>query len=254
VKFVRFQVGSRESWGIVENDKTVTAVLGNPFTGWTEQKRRYDLTDLKLLPPASPSKVVCVGLNYRKHAAESGMEIPKEPLLFFKPPSAVIGPEEGVIYSPLTQRLDYECELAIVFGKTAKNVPVEKAFEYIAGFTCANDISARDLQRQDGQWARAKGMDTFCPLGPFLVNEIDPVGLRIQTRLNGQIKQDSNTGDMVFKPDFLVHFVSRAFTMQPGDVIITGTPEGIGPMQVGDRVEVIIEKIGTLANPIVAPE
>ena len=166
----------------------------------------------------------------------------------------MIGPEEGVIYSHLTTRLDYECELAMIIGKTAHRVSVEDAPSVVAGYSCANDVSARDLQKQDGQWARAKGMDTFCPLGPVLVNDIDPVGLRIQTKLNGEIKQDSNTVDMVFKPDFIVHFVSQAFTLLPGDVIITGTPSGIGPMQVGDRVEVLIDNIGTLANPIVAPD
>ena len=253
MKFVRYQDGSSDGWGIVEGD-SVTAVLGDPITGWTKRNRTLALADLSILPPASPTKVICVGLNYKLHAEESGMEVPKEPMLFLKPPTAIIGPEEGVIYSHLTTQLDYECELAIIIGKAAHRISVADAPGVVAGYTCANDVSARDLQRADGQWARAKGMDTFCPLGPVLVNEIDPVGLRIQTILNGEVKQDSNTADMVFKPDFIVHYVSQAFTLFPGDVIITGTPSGIGPMQVGDRVEVVIENIGTLANPIVAPE
>ena len=253
MKFVRYQDGSSAAWGIIEGD-SVTPVLGDPFTGWTRTNRTVAPWDLHVLPPASPTKVICVGLNYKLHAEESGMEVPKEPMLFLKPPTAVIGPEEGVVYSHLTTQLDYECELAIVIGKTAHRVSVDDAPGVVAGYTCANDVSARDLQRADGQWARAKGMDTFCPLGPVLVNEIDPVGLWIQTKLNGEVKQDSNTADMVFKPDFIVHYVSQAFTLFPGDVIITGTPSGIGPMQVGDRVEVIIQGIGTLSNPIVAPE
>ena len=198
VKFVRYQDGSCPAWGIVEGD-TVTPVLGDPFTGWTRTNRTLAPWDLHVLPPATPSKVICVGLNYKLHAEESGMEIPKDPMLFLKPPTAVIGPEDGVIYSHLTSRLDYECELAIIIGKTAHRISVDDAYGVVAGYTCANDVSARDLQQQDGQWARAKGMDTFCPLGPVLVNEIDPVGLRIQTKLNGETKQDSNTADMVFK-------------------------------------------------------
>ena len=164
MKFVRYQDGSRPAWGIVEGN-AVIPVLGDPVTGWTRSNRSVAPWDLHVLPPAAPTKVICVGLNYKLHAEESGMEIPKEPMLFLKPPTAVIGHEEGVVYSHLTTRLDYECELAIIIGKTAHRVSVDDALGVVAGYTCANDISARDLQQQDGQWARAKGMDTFCPLG-----------------------------------------------------------------------------------------
>jgi len=200
----------------------------------------------------NPSKVVAVGLNYRDHARELNMELPQYPLIFMKPSTSVIGDGAEIVFPPQTKELHYEGELAIVMGARARNIPVGEARGYIAGFTCANDVTARDLQRMDGQWTRAKSFDTFCPLGPRIVNDINPAALRITTRVNGQVKQDSTTANMVFNVYDLVSFVSGIMTLLPGDVIITGTPPGVGALLPGDMVEVQIEGIGTLKNTVTA--
>ena len=200
----------------------------------------------------NPSKVVAVGLNYRDHARELKMELPQYPLIFMKPSTSVIGDGAEIVFPAQTKELHYEGELAIVMGTRARNIPVGQARGYIAGFTCANDVTARDLQRMDGQWTRAKSFDTFCPLGPRIVNDINPAALRITTRVNGQVKQDSTTANMVFNVYDLVSFVSGIMTLLPGDVIITGTPPGVGALLPGDTVEVEIEGIGTLKNTVTA--
>ena len=192
--------------------------------------------------------MVCIGLNYRAHAAESGQELPKEPLMFLKPPTSVIGPGDDVVWAPGSTRIDYEAELAVVFKKRAKHVPAGGYKDYVLGYTCANDISARDFQRGDGQWARAKGADTFCPLGPWIETDVDANNLRISGKLNGETRQDSSTSDLVFNLDFLISHLTKYFTMEPGDVLITGTPAGIGEMPVGSEYEVTIEGIGSLKN------
>ncbi len=201
----------------------------------------------------NPSKVIAIGLNYRDHAKEFNMDIPEYPLIFLKPSTSVIGDGDDIIFPPQTRELHYEGELGIVISRQAKNVPVSKAGAYIAGFTCANDVTARDLQRMDGQWTRAKSFDTFCPLGPRLVSDIDPGVLRITTRVNGQIRQQSTTANMIFNVYDLVSFVSGIMTLLPGDVIITGTPPGVGPLNPGDTVEVDIENIGILKNKVCRP-
>lgn len=200
----------------------------------------------------SPSKIIAVGLNYKDHAKELGMDLPDEPVLFMKAPTSVIQPGEKIIYPLQTKNLHYEAELAVVIGKKCRNVTANEAKEYIRGFTCANDVTARDLQKKDGQWTRAKSFDTFCPLGPQLVKNIDPNQLEIKLYLNGKLKQSSNTSNMIFKVEELVSFVSQIMTLLPGDVILTGTPPGVGPMQVGDVVEVEIEGIGKLNNQVVS--
>lgn len=197
-----------------------------------------------------PTKIIAIGLNYLDHAKELNMDIPEYPLIFMKPPSAIIGDGETIIYPPQTQELHYEGELGIVIGKKAHNVSVEDSKKYIAGFTCANDVTARDLQRMDGQWTRSKSFDTFCPLGPRIVHDIDPTNLAIATRVNGVMKQKSNTNQMIFKAFRLVSFISTIMTLMPGDVISTGTPPGVGELRVGDVVEVEIEKIGILRNTV----
>jgi 2-keto-4-pentenoate hydratase/2-oxohepta-3-ene-1,7-dioic acid hydratase in catechol pathway len=197
-----------------------------------------------------PTKIIAIGLNYLDHAKELNMEIPEYPLIFMKPPTAVIGNGEAIIYPPQTQELHYEGELGIVIGKRARNVSVEEARRYIAGYTCANDVTARDLQRIDGQWTRSKSFDTFCPLGPRIANDIDPTNLAITTRISGVTKQKSNTNQMIFNAYKLVSFISAVMTLMPGDVISSGTPPGVGELQDGDVVEVEIEGIGILRNTV----
>jgi 2-keto-4-pentenoate hydratase/2-oxohepta-3-ene-1,7-dioic acid hydratase in catechol pathway len=197
-----------------------------------------------------PTKIIAIGLNYLDHAKELNMEIPEYPLIFMKPPTAVIGDGEMIIYPPQTQELHYEGELGIVVGKKARNVSVEEAQDCIAGYTCSNDVTARDLQRLDGQWTRSKSFDTFCPLGPRIVKNIDPTNLAITTRVNSVTKQNSNTNQMIFNAYKLVSFISAIMTLLPGDVISTGTPPGVGELQVGDVVEVEIEGIGILRNTV----
>jgi 2-keto-4-pentenoate hydratase/2-oxohepta-3-ene-1,7-dioic acid hydratase in catechol pathway len=198
----------------------------------------------------NPSKIVAVGLNYRDHARELNMEIPEYPLIFLKPSTSVIGTGDEIIFPAQTKELHYEGELAIVIGTQTRNVPVEAALDHIAGFTSANDVTARDLQRLDGQWTRAKSFDTFCPLGPRIVKDIDPGKLGISTRVNGKIRQQSNTANMIFNVYELVSFISGIMTLLPGDVIITGTPPGVGPLVPGDIVEIDIEGIGILKNTV----
>jgi 2-keto-4-pentenoate hydratase/2-oxohepta-3-ene-1,7-dioic acid hydratase in catechol pathway len=201
-----------------------------------------------LLCPVTPTKIVAVGLNYKDHAQEMGEELPETPLLFMKPASSVIGPKETIILPPQSQRVDYEAELAVVIGQTAKNVASGQASEYIMGYTCLNDVTARDLQKTDGQWTRAKGFDTFCPIGPWIETEFDFAAADIKLSLNGEIKQSSNTSNLIFNPYELVEFISSVMTLYAGDVIATGTSSGIGPMNDGDTVEVQIAGIGRLTN------
>jgi 4-hydroxyphenylacetate degradation bifunctional isomerase/decarboxylase decarboxylase subunit len=213
--------------------------------------RSFNLGEVKLLPPTTPSKVVCVGLNYTDHARELAMDIPEEPIIFLKPPTTVIGHGDRIIYPSQSTRVDYEAELAVVIGKKCRHVPKEDAYDYILGYSCFNDVTARDLQRRDGQWTRAKSFDTFAPYGPWIVttDEIpDPGNLGITLRLNGEVKQDSSTGNLIFDIPTLVEFISGIMTLEKGDVIATGTPPGVGPMERGDSVEVEIGGIGTLEN------
>lgn len=223
---------------------------------WTKSLRQpftpVPLDSVKLLAAVVPRKIVCIGRNYRDHAAELGNDVPKEPLLFLKAPSAIIAAGEPIHIPPQSQRVDFEGELAVVIGKTASHIGAnEDVKPYIRGYTVVNDVTARDLQKSDGQWSRAKGFDTFCPVGPWVTDEIDPVaGLRVETRLNGELKQHGNTRDLIFPIDTLLRHITAAMTLHPGDLIPTGTPAGVAPMKSGDRVEVIVEGIGTLANPV----
>lgn len=206
---------------------------------------------MKINIPDSAKKIVLVGLNYKKHAKELGMEIPKEPILFLKPPSALIKTGQDIVYPSGVDRIDYEAELAIIIKKKAKDICEEDVRDYILGYTCLNDVTARNLQKKDGQWMRAKSFDTFCPLGPFVQTDLNPDSLKIQTFVNGEMKQNSNTADFIFSVDYIVSFISKVMTLEAGDVISTGTPEGVGPMHRGDKVEVVIEGIGSLENRVV---
>lgn len=205
----------------------------------------------RLLAPVTPSKVVAVGLNYRDHALEMNEEIPEEPRIFLKPSTSVIGPGEPIVLPAISRRVDYEAELAVVIGRKARHVRPEEASSYILGYTCLNDVTARDLQRKDVQWTRSKSFDTFCPLGPAVETELDPRDLAIVARVNGVVRQSSRTANLIFSVPELLSFISQVMTLLPGDVIATGTPPGVGPLSPGDRVEVEIEGIGTLANPVV---
>jgi 2-keto-4-pentenoate hydratase/2-oxohepta-3-ene-1,7-dioic acid hydratase in catechol pathway len=201
-----------------------------------------------------PTKIVAVGTNYKAHAAEMGKPIPDEPVLFLKPPSAVIGELDPIVRPRGYQRVDFEGELGLVMARQARKVPAAKALDYVLGFTCVNDVTVRDLQAKDGQWARAKGFDSFCPVGPHLVSGLDPRKLRLVTRVNGAVKQDSSTADMIFGVADLIAFISNVMTLEPGDIISTGTPSGVGPIVPGDQIEIEIEGVGVLKNPVVDEE
>jgi 2-keto-4-pentenoate hydratase/2-oxohepta-3-ene-1,7-dioic acid hydratase in catechol pathway len=261
MRYCRFETGAGPQYGVVE-DRAGTLWIERllpPFEEdpWTrlaaEEMDPVPLGTVKLLSPVAPRKIVCIGRNYRDHAAELGNDVPKEPLLFLKPPSAVIGPEDAIRIPAQSQRVDFEGELAMVMGKQASKIgPDEDVRPYIRGFTIVNDVTARDLQKSDGQWSRAKGFDTFCPVGPLVTDEIDlATGVELETRLNGEVKQRGHTRDLIFPIDMLLRYITAAMTLYPGDLIPTGTPAGVGPMRPGDRVEVRIEGIGTLANPLI---
>jgi 2-keto-4-pentenoate hydratase/2-oxohepta-3-ene-1,7-dioic acid hydratase in catechol pathway len=243
MKLVRFQT-QRGSFSGILQDNEIRPGGPNPASG------PVGLSEVKLLAPCAPSKIVAVGLNYRDHAEELNMKLPEEPLLFLKPSSSVIGPGDAIIMPRQSARVDYEAELAIVIGIEAKGVSEKDAGEFILGYTCLNDVTARDLQNKDGQWTRAKGFDTFCPLGPWIETELDPSDLKIDLLLNGQSKQSSRTSNLIFNPFKLVEFISGVMTLFPGDVIATGTTSGIGPMCDGDTVEVRIESLGSLVNRV----
>ncbi|CDG64180.1 MAG: hypothetical protein PWQ15_81 [Methanobacterium sp.] len=255
MKFIRFKTGAEEKngmvvkGGLVEIPHTLLEASSLPFDDLDGQEF-YSLDEVKILPPVQPSKVVCVGLNYRDHAQELDMPLPEEPLLFIKPPTTVIGPDDPIIYPPQCHQLDYEAELAVVIGRETHFTSKKDALDHVAGYTILNDVTARDLQRKDGQWTRAKSFDTFCPIGPWIETDMDPSHQNISLKLNGDIKQNSNTENMIFSVGELIEFVSHIMTLNPGDVIATGTPPGVGSMNVGDVVEVKIEGIGTLSNKI----
>jgi len=252
VKIARFSHDETIRYGIV--DETDLVVLaGDPlFAGFETTGERVPLSQATLLAPVIPrSKVVAVGRNYRAHAAEFDNDVPTSPMLFFKPNTAVIGPGDAIVRLPASEQVDFEGELAVVIGRVTKNVSADRALEHVFGYTIGNDVTARDLQRSDGQWARAKGFDTSCPLGPAVETEFDPNGsARLTTRVNGEVRQDAPLTDMVFPVAEVIAYASEAFTLLPGDVILTGTPAGVGPVVAGDVVEVSIEGLGTLRNPV----
>jgi 2-keto-4-pentenoate hydratase/2-oxohepta-3-ene-1,7-dioic acid hydratase in catechol pathway len=252
MKIVRYTTGRKAEYGIW-NGEIVQSLAGTPYRHLKTTNRYHQLRDLRLLPPCTPSKIVALGLNYRSHAEEFNLHIPAEPLIFLKPSTSVIGPEDKIIYPESSERVDYEGELGVVIGRRAWRVPEEESGHYILGYTCVNDVTARDLQESDRQWSRAKGFDTFAPIGPCIETELDPSNLPLETYLNGELKQQTSTSDLIFSVPRLVSFISHVMTLLPGDVIATGTTSGIGPMQPGDTVEVKIEQIGTLRNYVVSP-
>jgi len=250
MKIVRFKASGKTRYGILQGNRVVE-YAGTPFGTFKRGRKKFPLKQVVLLAPTVPSKIVAVGLNYRDHAEEVNLPIPDEPILFIKPSTSLIGPDDPIVCPPLAKRVDFEAELAIVIKKRCRTVPAERAREYILGYTCLNDVTARDLQRKDGQWTRAKSFDTFCPLGPCIATDIDPNGATIESYLNGERKQASNTKHFIFPVEEIVSRVSHVMTLLPGDVIATGTPAGIGPMRPGDKIEVRIDGIGSLKNPVV---
>jgi 2-keto-4-pentenoate hydratase/2-oxohepta-3-ene-1,7-dioic acid hydratase in catechol pathway len=251
VRLLRFRYGDRIATGAVETGSDVVRVLaGTFFEDPLPTGEELPLDDVRLLAPVLPSKLVCVGKNYAAHAAEFGMEVPEEPLLFLKPSTAVIGPNEPIQLLPISKRVDYEGELAVVIGRIARDVRAENAYRYILGYTCANDVTLRDLQRTDDQWARAKGFDGSCPLGPWVETDVDPTDVAVETRLNGDVRQNARSTDMVFGVATLLEYITAFMTLLPGDAILTGTPEGVGMLAPGDVVEVEVEGVGTLRNEV----
>jgi 2-keto-4-pentenoate hydratase/2-oxohepta-3-ene-1,7-dioic acid hydratase in catechol pathway len=260
MRIVRFSapvdlgVGTDPLFGVLNDQDSILVLRGDPiYSGIVPQDKSLKLSDVKLLAPVIPrSKVVCIGKNYADHAAEMGSDMPTEPIIFIKPNTSVIGPNETIIWPSMSERVDHEVELAIVIGRICKEVPAAKASDVIYGYTIANDVTARDLQKKDGQWSRAKGFDTFCPLGPWIETEFVPKDQKITATLNGEIKQSSVLSEMTFKIPQIIEFVTNVMTLLPGDVILTGTPAGIGPMPAGASISVAIEGLGTLTNKVSA--
>jgi 2-keto-4-pentenoate hydratase/2-oxohepta-3-ene-1,7-dioic acid hydratase in catechol pathway len=252
MRFIRYQAGKeppRLGWLI---GGRVGPVEGDLFGEFRREEANEDLESVRLLAPILPGKIICVGRNYEAHAKELNNEIPEVPLLFFKPPSSVIGPDEPIILPPQSQRVDHEAELGVVIGRRGRWIPAEEANQYIFGYTIGNDVTARDLQRRDGQWTRAKGFDTFCPLGPWIETDFDAADALITCHVNGEMRQMASTRDMIFRLRQLIAYASSFMTLEPGDVILTGTPSGVGPLNPGDQVEIAIEGLGSLKNPVSA--
>jgi len=254
MRIVRYSIDDRIYYGILEGDR-IQVIQGAPYESCRLTGEQHDLTRAKLLAPSVPSKIVCIGLNYLDHAREfQASQLPLEPILFLKPPSAVVAHEDRVKYPNTVQQLDPEAELAVIIKKTIRCCSTADALEAVLGYTCGNDFTARDLQRKDGQWTRAKSFDTFCPLGPWIETSHFPEGTRITLKVNGSIRQSASTAEMIFPVPVLINYISNIMTLHPGDVIMTGTPAGVGPVECGDWVEVEIEGIGSLSNVVQADE
>ena len=269
MKFCRFQISSFSANevhrsvhqihpdicnGIIEGNE-VREIRGEFWDKYETAGPSWPLNSVKLLPPCTPSKIVCVGRNYAEHAKELANEVPKEPLLFFKPPSSVVGPDEPIILPRLSQRVEYEGELAAVIGRRFRNLSAnEDIFAHILGYTCLNDVTARDLQRKDGQFTRGKGFDTFCPFGPVIETSLDLASATVETFVTGTRKQFGHTSEMIFSLDVIIRYIAQVMTLEPGDVIATGTPSGVGPLAAGDVAEVSVSGVGTLRNFVIGPD
>ena len=259
MKFCRFVPPDRAVWSaaplyaILDADQ-VREISGAPWTEWSPSSRAWPLAAVRLVAPVDPSKIVGIGRNYAAHAAELGNEVPKEPLMFLKPPSSIVGPEQPVVLTPYSQRVEHEGELAIVIGRRCAHLrDSDNALSYVLGYTCLNDVTARDIQKSDVQFTRGKGFDTFCPVGPHIETDLDPANALVETRVNAALRQSGNTSLMIYPCAFLVRWISRMMTLYPGDVIATGKPAGVGPLAAGDVVEVSVAGIGVLRNPVQAP-
>ena len=251
MKTVRFKVDETEHYGILDRN-VITKLAQEPYDRIMPLDKTYDLNEVKLLAPCTPTKIVALGLNYKSHAEETHNPVPESPIIFIKPTTCIIGPEDNIVYPPSTTRVDYECELGVVIGKRMRMVAIDDVLDYVFGYTCVNDVTARDHQRDDVQWTRGKGHDTFGPIGPCIETELDPGNVVVSTYLNNELKQQQNTSDLIFSVPEMISFISGVMTLLPGDIIATGTPSGIGPMKPGDTVEIKIDPIGVLRNYVVA--
>jgi 2-keto-4-pentenoate hydratase/2-oxohepta-3-ene-1,7-dioic acid hydratase in catechol pathway len=252
VKIVRYETEGRAAWGILD-DGVVLAAQGTPFVDLASTSDVVGpVGEVRLLAPVTPRTVLCVGRNYRSHAEEFGNKVPDEPLLFLKPPAAVVGPGADVVYPTLSGRVDPEAELVLVIGRTARNVAAADAWGVIGGYTCGNDVTARDIQKSDGQWTRGKGFDTFCPIGPWVETDYDPADVAVSCTVDGERRQDGRTKDLIFPIPYLIEYITRFTTLQPGDVILSGTPEGVRPISPGNTITVEVEGLGSLTNTVVA--
>ena len=261
MKFCRFlPSGSADTsldsalYGLIEGGQ-IRAISAPPWSSWSHGSRSWQLAEVRLLAPVEPGKIVCVGRNYAAHAAELGNEVPKEPLIFLKPPSAIVGPGDPIVVPPQSQKVEHEGELAVVIGRRCSHLKdTEDALAHVLGYTCLNDVTARDLQKSDVQFTRAKGFDTFCPVGPHIETQLDPSDVLVETHVDGALRQSGRTSLMVYPVAFLVRWISHMMTLFPGDLIATGTPAGVGPLIVGDTVEVSVGGVGVLCNPVRAPQ
>jgi 2-keto-4-pentenoate hydratase/2-oxohepta-3-ene-1,7-dioic acid hydratase in catechol pathway len=241
-------------YGLIEGE-SVVEITGAPWAPWSRGSRTSRFTEVRLLAPVEPSKIVCIGRNYAAHAAELGNEVPKEPLMFLKPPSSLIGPEEAIVLTKYSQRVEHEGELGLIIGRRCSHLgDAEDALSFVMGYTCLNDVTARDLQKSDVQFTRAKGFDTFCAVGPHIETVLDPSDVLVETHVNGARRQTGSTSLMTYPAAFLARWISRMMTLMPGDVIATGTPAGVGPLVAGDTVEVSVAGVGVLRNPVHAPQ
>jgi 2-keto-4-pentenoate hydratase/2-oxohepta-3-ene-1,7-dioic acid hydratase in catechol pathway len=258
MKYCRFEHKGKSAFGLIESvagRESVTAISLETPSAEARVVRSistFALDEVRLLAPVQPSKIVCIGRNYREHAAELGHDVPLEPLIFLKPPSSILDPGQTILRPRISGRVDHEGELGVVIGKRCRHLgPDQNVKQYIRGYTCVNDVTARDLQNKDGQWTRAKGFDSFCPVGPIVSDETDPwQGAAVETRVNGEVRQQGNTRDFIFPLDVVIKHISQVMTLLPGDLIATGTPKGVGPLQAGDVVEITVQEIGTLRNPV----
>jgi 2-keto-4-pentenoate hydratase/2-oxohepta-3-ene-1,7-dioic acid hydratase in catechol pathway len=258
VRIARFAVADQLAYGVVEgNDEsnlTITVIDGHPFAPFERTSVTFPLADVRLVPPVLPSKVIGIGKNYVEHAREMGAEAPETPMMFLKPSTSVIGPGESVVLPEQSAQVEFEGEIAVVIGRLARHVPVDRVPDVVLGYTCADDVTARDLQRSDGQWTRAKGFDGFCPLGPWIATDVDAGLLAVTTRVNGEVRQQAAASAMVHSIADLVVHASSVMTLLPGDVILTGTPAGVGPLTAGDEVEVTVAGVGTLRHRVVSDD
>jgi 2-keto-4-pentenoate hydratase/2-oxohepta-3-ene-1,7-dioic acid hydratase in catechol pathway len=260
MKFCRFVLldsstsqPASQAYGLLEGEH-VREISGLPWGSWSQGSRTSRVADIRLLAPVEPGKIVCVGRNYAAHAAELGNEMPKEPLIFLKPPSSIVGPDEPIVLTPQSQRVEHEGELALIVGRRCSQLKdSDDPLSYLLGYSCLNDVTARDLQKSDVQFTRAKGFDTFCPVGPHIETQLDPADALVETRVNGTVRQSGSTSLMAYPVAYIVRWISRVMTLYPGDLIATGTPAGVGPLVAGDIVEVSVGGVGVLRNPVHAP-
>lgn len=256
MRIVRCSRNGDVFYGLLSGDgeeAEVERLDGGPYGDRRGNGVRHPAAELRLLAPVEPGKIVAIGRNYAEHAAELGNAVPDVPIVFLKPSTSVVGPDDAIELPPQSREVHFEAELAVVIGRRCRSVPADRFGEVVLGYTCANDVSARDLQKSDKQWGRAKGFDTFCPLGPWVETDLDPADVAVRSRVGGELRQDGRTSQMIHSVGELIAHVSAAMTLLPGDVLLTGTPAGVGPLAVGDTVEVEVEGIGTLRNPVAAP-